>query len=96
MKKEELQSLAHKIQLEIKEEEMPDYLETFKYLEKLLTNLPKAKTEKTRTKTSVGCLTLTGLKKAEKKFLNQRVRRKTLQNNAKTTSDRFILFKKDK
>jgi hypothetical protein len=96
MKKEELQRLAQKIQLEIKEEEIPNYLETFKYLEKLLANLPKAKMEKIRFRDSVGYLTLTDLKNAEKKFLNQRVKRRTLQNNAKTASDGFILFKKDK
>ena len=98
MEKEELQKLAQRIQLEIKEEEFPAYLETFNQLEKLLVNLPKAKIgkkEKTKARIKFGYLTLTDLAKAKKKFLNQRVSKKTLQNNAETTSDGFILFKKN-
>jgi len=97
MEKKELQNLAYKIQLEIKEEEFPAYLETFNQLEKLLVKLPKAKIgkkEKTRTGINVGYLTLKDLEKIKKKFRNQRVSRKTLQNNAETTSDGFILFKR--
>ncbi|CAG8793608.1 13524_t:CDS:2 [Racocetra persica] len=69
MQKKELQKLAQKVQLEIKEEELQNYLDVFKHLEKLLTDFQKVKIEK-KTKPlkriNVGSLTLRDLEKLKK------------------------------
>ncbi|MEG7979277.1 MAG: hypothetical protein NY202_05305 [Mollicutes bacterium UO1] len=97
MEKKELQALAEKVQLEIKEEQLSTYLETFEYLEKLLTDFKKVqvgKGAKSMARIDVGSLTLKDLEKLKKKFSQQRINKKTLENNAETTPDGFILFKK--
>jgi len=97
MEKKELQKLAEKVQLEIKEEELSAYLETFEHLEKLLTDFKKVqikKGAKSMKRIEVGYLTLRDLEKLKKKFSQQKVDKKTLENNAETTPDGFVKFKK--
>ncbi|MCE8162620.1 MAG: hypothetical protein I3273_02410 [Candidatus Moeniiplasma glomeromycotorum] len=97
MKPVEIEALASKIQLIIKEEEMPTYLETFSHLEKLLTSFKKLKiSEKVKpmTRIDTGYLTLADLKKLSKKYTNQRIEEEVLKKNAEITNDHFILFKK--
>ena len=66
-----IQNLAARVQLEIKKEEMPIYLETLIQLEQLLVNFRKVKLPK-KTKSLVriatGSLTVNDLKKLAKKF----------------------------
>ena len=69
---EKIKKLAEKVQLEIKKEEMPIYLETIKKLEKLLANFQKVKlSEKTLplTRINVGYLTKKDLEKGDKIYL---------------------------
>src|SRR4051812_6119547 len=97
MEKKELQKLAQKIQLEIKEEELPTYLETFQYLEKLLTNFRKVQVgEKVKSmkRIEVGHLTLRDLIRLKKKFSQQRISKKDQERNSIKTIDNFVLFKK--
>src|SRR3954451_9129335 len=96
MEKKELQKLAQKIQLEIKEEELPIYLETFEYLEKLLTNFEKVrvgKKVKPMKRIDVAHLTLKDLTKLKKKFSQQRISQKDREKNSLNTDDGFVLFK---
>ena len=79
MEKKELQKLAQKIQLEIKEEELSTYLETFEYLEKLLIDFKKVRVgEKTKPmlRINVGHLTLKKLARLKKKFSQPRISKK--------------------
>ena|SRR5437868_4679955 len=97
MGEKELQKLAQKIQLEIKKEELPTYLETFEYLEKLLTNFKKVrvgKKVKAMKRIDVGHLTLKDLTKLKKEFSQPRVSQKDREKNSLNTDDGFILFKK--
>ena len=98
MEKEELQKLAQKIQLEIKELEIISYLKEIKELEKVLTSFKKAKIKqnlKPMTRIDTGHLTLSELKKLEKYFSSPLVSKKNLKNNSLiTTKDNSILFKK--
>src|SRR3954462_11452659 len=95
MEAAKITALAHKIQLIIKEGEMPACLETFSELERQLTSFKKLKiSEKAKpmTRINTGFLTLRDLKKLSKKYTNQPIDEETLRINAKTTEDQFILF----
>lgn len=97
MEKKELQALADKIQLEIKDEELSAYLETFKYLEKLLANFKKVhlgKKVKPMNRINVGHLTLKDLVRLKKKFSQPRISKKDREKNSLTTADDFVLFRK--
>jgi len=97
MKIKELQALAQKIQLEIKDREIPTYLKTFENLEKLLANFKKTKItkeNKAMNRINVDCLTLLDLKKLEKNYSNRTISKKILESNSLVTKDGFILFKK--
>src|ERR1043166_9189902 len=97
MEKKELQKLAQKIQLAIKEEELPAYLEIFEYLEKLLTDFKKVqigKKVKSMKRIDVGYLTLQDLEKLKKNFSQPRVSKKILERNSLSIVDDFVLFKK--
>ena len=97
MQKKELQKLAQKVQLEIKEEELQNYLDVFKHLEKLLTDFQKVKIEK-KTKPlkriNVGYLTLRDLEKLKKGFSQTRISRQDQKKNSLITDDGSVLFKK--
>lgn len=96
MKKSELQELAKKVQLEIKAEEEPIYLEIFRQVEKLLANFKKiklGKRVKTEKRIDVNYLSLKDLEKIKMSFSQQRVSKKRLKSNAETTPDGFIIFK---
>ncbi|CAG8514536.1 7818_t:CDS:2 [Racocetra fulgida] len=97
MQKKELQKLAQKVQLEIKEEELQNYLDVFKHLEKLLTDFQKVKIEK-KTKPlkriNVGSLTLRDLEKLKKGFSQSRISRQDQKKNSLITDDGSVLFKK--
>jgi len=97
MEKKELQKLAQKIQLEIKEEEVPNCLETFEHLEKLLANFKKERVGgkvKPMVRINVGCLTLKDLTKLKKKFSRARISKKDREKNSLSTTDDLVLFKK--
>ena len=97
MEKKELQKLAQKIQLEIKENEIPSCLETFEHLEKLLANFKKeqlGKKVKPMTRINVGYLTLKDLTRLKKKFSQPRISKKDQVRNSLITDDGFVLFKK--
>lgn len=92
-----MQKLAQKVQLEIKEEELSVYLETFQKLEKTLSNFKKLRLgEKTKNMKNInfGYLTLNDLKKLERKFSQERVSKKIQKKNSLVADDGFILFKK--
>ena len=95
MKKEELEKLAKKVQLEIKEEETIKYLKGFKQLEKPLINFKKAKINpriKPMVRIDIGHLTLAELKKS---FSSPLISKKSLKNNSiAVTKDNLVLFKK--
>ena len=96
MKKKELENLAQKVQLEIKEAELPDYLRAFNHLEKRLAKFKNAKAEpnlRPIKRMNTGYLTLKDLEKLTKKYSSPRVSKKVLKNNAMVTPDGFILFK---
>jgi len=96
MKAEELQKMAQKLQLKVKSEEIPTYLEIFDKLEELLTNFRQVKLRtktKSLTRINVGYLTLKDLEKMKKKFFQTKIGKKTFQNNAIITSDNFVLFR---
>lgn len=79
MEKKELQKLAQKIQLEIKEEELSAYLETFECLEKLLIDFRKVRVRekiKPMLRINVGHLTLKKLVRLKKKFSQPRISKK--------------------
>jgi Asp-tRNA(Asn)/Glu-tRNA(Gln) amidotransferase C subunit len=97
MKKKELQKLAEKVQLEIKEEEISTYLKTFEFLEKLLVDFKKVqigKKIKPMTRINVGSLSLKDLEKLKKKFSQSRISKKERERNSLSTTDDFILFVK--
>ncbi len=97
MEKKELQKLAQKIQLEIKEEEVLNCLETFEHLEKLLANFKKervGKKVKPMVRINVGHLTLKDLTRIKKKFSQSRISKKDREKNSLSTTDDFVLFKK--
>ena len=97
MEKKELHKLAQKIQLEIKENEIPSCLETFEHLEKLLANFKKerlGKKVKPMTRINVGHLTLKDLTRLKKKFSQPRISKKDQVRNSLITDDGFVLFKK--
>lgn len=97
MEKKELQKLAQKIQLEIKENEWSSCLETFDHLEKLLANFKKeriGKRIKPMARINVDYLTLKDLTKLKKKFTQPRISKKEQARNSLHTDDGFILFKK--
>lgn len=98
MEKEELEKLAKKVQLEIKEEEITKYLKEFKQLEKPLLNFKKAKINpriKLMVRIDVGHLTLAELKKIKKSFSSPLISKKNLKNNSIiTTKGNLVLFKK--
>jgi|SRR3954451_9426259 len=95
MKKEELEKLAKKVQLEIKEKETIKYLKEFRQLEKPLINFKKAKINpriKPMIRIDIGHLTLAELKKS---FSSPLISKKSLKNNSITvTKDNLVLFKK--
>src|SRR5207248_9572548 len=73
---EKIQKLATRVQLEIKKEEMPIYLETLVRLEQLLGNFQKvklAKKTKPMVRIETGFLTMNDLKKLAKKFSNSKL-----------------------
>src|SRR5215475_10490023 len=97
MEKKELQKLAQKVQLEIKESELPYCLEIFEHLEELLTNFKKeriGKGVKPMIRINVGHLTLKDLTKLKKRFTQPRISKKDQAKNSSHTDDGFILFKK--
>jgi hypothetical protein len=97
MEKKELQKLAQKIQLEIKAEELPAYLETFEYLEKLLVEFKKVrmgKKAKSLMRINIGHLTLKDLVQLKNKFSQVRISKKDRAKNSLSTDDDFVLFKK--
>lgn len=98
MEKEELEKLAKKVQLEIKEEETIKYLKEFKQLEKPLLSFKKAKINpriKPMVRIDVGHLALTELKKIKKSFSSPLISKKNLKDNSITvTKDNLVLFKK--
>ena len=98
MEKEELEKLAKKVQLEIKEEEITKYLKEFKQLEKPLLSFKKAKINqkiKSMIRIDVGYLTLPELKRLAKSFSSPLISKKNLKNNSIiTTKDNLVLFKK--
>src|SRR2546421_508501 len=98
MKKEELEKLAKKVQLEIKEEETIKYLKELKHLEKPLSSFKKAKINqkiKSMIRIDVGYLTLPELKRLAKSFSSPLISKKTFKNNSLlTTKDNLVLFKK--
>ena len=92
-----LKELSQKIQLEIKEEELTEYLEVFDNLEKLLVNFQKIKgikKFKPMHRIDVGSLTLSDLEKLKNYFSQQKVSKQTLQHNSKVDKDGFVLFRK--
>ena len=92
-----IKELAKKIQLEIKEEELSEYLATFNELEKLLINFQEIKAVKKfkpMNRIDVGYLTLSEIDKLKKNFLQRKTSKKTLQNNSKIDKNGFVLFKK--
>ena len=97
MQKKELQKLAQKVQLEIKEEELQNYLDVFNHLEQLLTDFKGVKIEK-KTKPlkriNVGHLTLRDLEKLKKKFSQLRTSQQDQKKNSLITDDGSVLFKK--
>jgi len=97
VEKKELQKLAQKVQLEIKENELSSCLETFEHLEKLLANFRKervGKKVKPMTRINIGHLTLKDLTKLKKKFTQPRISKKNQVKNSFHTDDGFVLFKK--
>ena len=99
MKKKELENLAHKVQLEIKETELADHLKTFSHLEKMLKNFKKIKIEVETSpvkRKNADYLTLQDLEKLTEKYSSPRISKKILKNNATVTPDGFILFKPKK
>ena len=97
MQKKELQKLAQKVQLEIKEEELQNYLDIFKHLEELLTDFKKVKLgKKTQPlkRINVGYLTLRDLEKLKKKFSQFRISQQDQKKNSLTAADGSVLFKK--
>ena len=95
MEKEELEKLAKKVQLKIKEEETIKYLKEFKQLEKPLISFKKAKISqkiKPMVRIDIGHLTLGELKKS---FSSPLISKKNLKNNSIiTTKGNLVLFKK--
>jgi len=92
-----VKELAKKIQLEIKEEELSEYLVTFNKLEKLLINFQEIKAIKkfkSMNRIDVGYLTLSEIDKLKNNFLQRKTSKKTLQNNSKIDKNGFVLFKK--
>lgn len=97
MKKKELQELAQKIQIELEEQELTEYLEYFQQLEKQLTEFKKTKIKKKTiliTTSNIIHLTLSDLRKLIKKYSSSKISKKTLQNNSQITKENFVLFKK--
>ena len=97
MEKKELQKLAQKVQLEIKENELTSCLKTFEHLEKLLTEFKKEKIGnkvKPMTRIDVGHLTLKDLKRLKKNFSQSRISKEDQAKNSLKTGDGFVLFKK--
>jgi Asp-tRNA(Asn)/Glu-tRNA(Gln) amidotransferase C subunit len=98
MEREELQKLAQKIQLELKEKEIIKYLKEFKHLKKPLSNFKKAKINpriKPMTRIDVGNLTLSELKKLKKYYSSPLISKKNLKDNSiNVTKDNLVLFKK--
>lgn len=97
MEKEELQKLAQKVQLEIKENELLSCLETFKYLEKLLADFKNEKIGKRikpMTRINVGHLTLKDLNRLKKLFSQSKISKENQAKNSLNTDDGFVLFKK--
>ena len=96
MKNKELGNLAQKVQLEIKEVELPHYLKTFNRLEKILAkfrNVEIGLKKRSTKRINIGYLTLKDLEKLTKKYSSPRISKKVLESNATVTSDGFILFK---
>jgi len=98
MEKRELQKLAQKIQLEIKESEINTYLKEFKKLEKLLISFKKAKINpqiKPMVKINIGYLTLLEVKKLEKAFSESLISKKNLKDSSLIiTKENLISFRK--
>jgi len=97
MEKKELQKLAQKVQLEIKEEELSTYLDIFEHLEKLLADFKKVrvgKKTKSMKRIGVGYLTLRDLEKLKENFSQVRISKKDQAKNSLNTADGFVLFKK--
>src|SRR5688572_13315662 len=97
MEKKELQKLAQKVQLEIKENELLSCLETFEHLEKLLANFRKekiGKKTKSMSRINIGHLTLKDLKRLKENFSQSRISKEDQTKNSPQTDDGFILFKK--
>lgn len=96
MEKKELQNLAQKIQLELKEQEIKNYLESFEKLEKLLIDFKNTqinKNIKPMERINVGYLDLRSLKILQKKSFQPRIAVKNQKANSLITSDKFVLFK---
>nr|CAG8502355.1 3139_t:CDS:2 [Entrophospora candida] len=90
MKKKELENLAKKVQLEIKEADLTHYLKTFNRLEKMLTKFKNVKvgSEKNSIKRmNIGYLTLKDLEELTKNYSSPRISKKVLENNAIVTPD---------
>ncbi|CAI2188856.1 18685_t:CDS:2, partial [Funneliformis geosporum] len=92
MERKELEKLAQKVQLEIKESELSFCLETFSHLEKLLTNFKKEKVGKRikpMARINVGHLTLKDLNRLKKKFTQSRISKEVQVKNSLNTDDGF-------
>jgi len=96
MKKELLKKLAKKVQLEIKEEEMEEVLDTLKKLEISLINFRQLKLGKTKQRERVNFipLSLKDLEKTKKKTINRSINKKILTHNASTKKGYLIYLAK--
>ena len=97
MEKKELQKLAQKVQLEIKEGELSTYLDIFQHLEKLLADFKKVrvgKKTKSLKRIEIGYLTLRDLEKIKENLSQPRISKKDQAKNSLNTADGFVLFKK--
>ncbi|WNE41043.1 MAG: hypothetical protein mread185_000500 [Mycoplasmataceae bacterium] len=96
MEKKELQNLAQKVQIELEEQEIKNYLKNFDNLEKLLIDFKSTQIKKNikpMERINIGHLELKDLKKLEQTFFQPRITIKNQKANSSITSDEFVLFK---
>lgn len=96
MKREQLKKLAKKIQLEIKEEEMKEFLDNFKKLEASLANFCQLKLGKVKQRERINStsLSLKDLEKAKNKTIKHPIKKKILTHNASIKKGYLIYLAK--
>jgi len=95
MKLSQLQSLAKKVQLEIKNEEADHLLNSFLELEELLTKFRQLQLENGQLYQKQAEITLTNLQQLTKNYSAHKTKQEIICHNATVSIKKFLIIRKE-